>query len=108
MLGFAAAAAIAIKVPVLFGLDFTADGSFYARNLSLFVLPFLAMYFIWKRGLSTKGIVGLAAVFAAGAVFANVYPFTPDGIHRSAHRDPPAHRAVARGRCRVCLRRLAG
>ncbi len=79
MLGFAAAAAIAIKIPMLFGHDFTADGSFYARNLSLFVLPFLAMYFIWKRGLSTKGIVGLAAVFAAGAVFANVYPFVPEG-----------------------------
>ena len=29
--------------------------------------------------MSTKGIVGLAAVFVAGAVFANVYPFTPGG-----------------------------
>jgi len=79
MLGCAAAAALAIKVPQLFGYDFVADGSFYARNLSLFVLPFLAAYFIWKRGLSTKGIAGLSAVFVAGAVFANVYPFTPGG-----------------------------
>ena len=79
MLGCAVAAAIAIKVPTLFGYDFTADGSFYARNLSLFVLPFLAMYFIWKRGLSRKGLAGLAAVFVAGAVFANVYPFKPGG-----------------------------
>lgn len=79
VLGCSMAAAIAIKVPTLFGYDFTADGSFYARNLSLFVLPFLAAYFIWKRGLSKKGLVGLAAVFVAGAVFANAYPFEPGG-----------------------------
>jgi hypothetical protein len=48
-------------------------------NLSFFVLPFLTAYFIWKSGLSKKGIVGLALVFVAGAVFANVYPFKPGG-----------------------------
>ena len=80
MLGCAVAAALAIKVPMLFGLEFNGDGGgFYARNLSLFVLPFLAVYFIWKRGLSRKGIAGLAAVFVAGAVFANAYPFKPGG-----------------------------
>jgi hypothetical protein len=80
MLGCAVAAAIAIKVPTLFGYAFNGDGgTFYARNLSLFVLPFLAAYFIWKRGLSTRGIAALAGVFVAGAVFANVYPFTPGG-----------------------------
>jgi hypothetical protein len=47
--------------------------------LSLFVLPFLATYFIWKQGLSRKGIVGLTATFVAAAVFANVYPFAPGG-----------------------------
>ncbi len=79
MLGCAVAAAIAVKVPALFGLDFSAEGSFYARNLSLFVLPFLAAFFVWKRGLSKQGVAGLAAVFIAGAVFANVYPFAPGG-----------------------------
>lgn len=79
MLGCAIAAALAIKAPALFGYDLDADGSFYARNLSLFVLPFLAAFFVWKRGLSKRGIAGLAAVFAAGAVFANVYPFEPGG-----------------------------
>ena len=78
-LACAVGAALAIKAPALFGLEFGAEGSFYARNLSLFVLPFLALYFIWKRGLSTKGIVALSAVFVAGAVFANVYPFAPEG-----------------------------
>jgi len=80
MLGFAVAAALAVKAPALFGFQLNGhDASFYARNLSFFVLPFLAMYFIWRNGLSSKGIAGLSAVFVAGAVFANAYPFTPGG-----------------------------
>ena len=80
MLGCAVAAAIAIKAPLLFGFEFDGDGgSLYARNLSLFVLPFLAVYFIWKNGLSKRGIVGLAATFVAAAVFANAYPFAAGG-----------------------------
>jgi hypothetical protein len=80
MLGCAVAAALAVKVPTLFGLEFDGpDGGFYARNLSLFVLPFLAIYFVWKRRPGTRAVVALAAVFGAGAVFANAYPFTPGG-----------------------------
>lgn len=79
MLGCAFAAGLAIKVPGLFGYDLDADGSFYARNLSLFVLPFLAVFFIWRGGLSRRGIAGLSAVFVAGAVFANVYRFESTG-----------------------------
>jgi hypothetical protein len=80
MLGCAVAAALAVKVPTLFGYEFGGNGAgFYARNLSLFVLPFLTIYFIWKCGLSKKGVVGLAAVFVAGAVFANAYPFASGG-----------------------------
>jgi hypothetical protein len=80
MLGCAAAAALAIKIPALFGYQFNGEAAgFYARNLSLFVLPFLAIFFVWKYGLSGKATAVLAAVFVAGAVFANVYPFAPDG-----------------------------
>jgi hypothetical protein len=80
MFGLAAASALAIKLPALFGYEIDGDGAgFYARNLSLFVLPFLAMYFVWKRGSSKKGLATLAAVFVAGAVFANAYPFAPGG-----------------------------
>jgi hypothetical protein len=75
---FAVAAAIAVKVPALFGMDFDEDGEFYARNASLFVLPFLTGYFVWKRGLSTVTVAWLAAAFVAAAVFANVYPFDAD------------------------------
>ena len=49
--------------------------SFYFRNASLFVFPLLAIYFMWKRGLSAVSGLWLALPFAAAAVFANVFPF---------------------------------
>jgi len=75
----AIAAAVAIKVPALFGMQLDQDGGFYARNLSLFVLPFLTGYFVWKRGLATSTVRWLAAAFVVAGVFANVYPFDPEG-----------------------------
>ncbi len=48
---------------------------FYARNASLFVLPLLTVYFVWKRGSDVVSGLWLALPFAAGAVFANVFPF---------------------------------
>ena len=52
VLGLTVAAALAIKVPVLFGLQLDGgDEAFYARNASLFVLPLLTGYFAWTRGL---------------------------------------------------------
>jgi hypothetical protein len=74
----AAAAAVAIKVPALFGMQLDEDAGFYARNLSLFVLPLLTGYFVWKRRLNPSTVRWLAAAFVAAAVFANVYPFDPD------------------------------
>jgi hypothetical protein len=70
-------AAVAVKVPELFGLRWAApaDMPFYLRNLSLFVFPLLAGYFVWKRRLRERTRAWLALVFAAAAVFANVYPF---------------------------------
>ena len=71
----AVAAAIAVKVPELFGLDLEQDAVFYVRNASLFVLPLLTGYFAWKRQLSASTLRWLAAAFVAAAVFANIYPF---------------------------------
>ncbi len=71
----ACAAAVAIKAPEIFGLQLDGDGEFYARNVSLLVLPFLAGYFAWKRGLGPVILGLLAAVFGAAAVFVNAYPF---------------------------------
>ena len=74
----AAAAAVAIKVPALFGMQLDEDAGFYARNLSLFVLPLLTGYFVWKRRLNPSTVRWLAVAFVAAAVFANVYPFDRD------------------------------
>jgi hypothetical protein len=70
-------AALAVKVPELFGLEWGAPGDemFYARNFSLFVFPLLTGYFVWKRRLSERPWAWLALAFAAAVVFANVYPF---------------------------------
>ena len=75
----AVAAAITIKLPALFGLEIGPDGGFYARNLSLFVLPFLTGYFAWKRQLHASALRWLAVAFVAAAIVANIYPFTPGG-----------------------------
>jgi len=73
--GLAVAAAVAIKVPELFGIALTEVTGFYARNLALFVLPFLTAYFAWKRRLDRRTLRLLAVGFVAAAVMANVYPF---------------------------------
>ena len=68
-------AAVAIKVPEIFGLQLEHDGEFYARNVSLLVLPFLAGYLAWKRDLGPRSLALLAAAFAAPAAVVNAYPF---------------------------------
>src|ERR687890_1080432 len=75
----AVAAAVVIKVPALFGIQLDQDAGFYARNLSLFVLPLLTGYFVWKRRLDTSTLRWLAVAFVAAGVFANAYPLAPGG-----------------------------
>jgi hypothetical protein len=78
--GLAVAAAVAVKAPALFGIPLEeANAGFYGRNASLFVLPLLAGYFVWRRRLVTSALGWMAAAFVAACVFANVYPFTPEG-----------------------------
>ena len=78
VLSLAVAAALAVKLPALFGLQLSPDDElppFYARNASLFVFPLLTVYFLWKRGSGVATGLWLALPFAAGAVFANIIPF---------------------------------
>jgi hypothetical protein len=75
----AVAAALAVKVPALFGLQIEQDVGFYGRNASFFVLPLLTGYFVWKRKLALGSLRWLAVAFAAAALFANVYPFVAGG-----------------------------
>ena len=75
----AVAAALAVKVPALFGLQIEQDIGFYGRNASFFVLPLLTGYFVWKRQLALGNLRWLAVAFVAAALFANVYPFVAGG-----------------------------
>lgn len=75
----AVAAALLVKLPVLFGIDVDRNEGFYIRNLSFFVLPLLTGYFVWKRRLSTSTVRWLALAFVAAVAFANIYPFVPSG-----------------------------
>jgi hypothetical protein len=76
-LGFAAAAALAMKIPALFGRQFGDDTDlFYPRNLSFFVLPLLTAFFAWKRRLTATQCAWLAVVFVAAGIVANIFPFT--------------------------------
>ncbi len=76
----ATAAALAVKVPELFGQQpFGEDSAFYARNLSFFVLPLLVGYFAWKRRPVGRRWLWLALPVIAGAAVANSYPFDESG-----------------------------
>jgi len=81
----AVAAALAIKIPTLFGLEIgdKKDEAFYARNASFFVLPFLTVYFVWKRQMDPRHFAWLAVPFIAAAVAVNAFPFTR-GSHTEA------------------------
>lgn len=82
-LGLAVGAAVAIKIPALFGLPIedgaAASQSFYFLNFSLFVLPFLTAFFVWKRGMGTRSLPWLALPFIVGAAAVNVVPFVQGG-----------------------------
>lgn len=77
----AVCAAVAIKLPALFGIRFDGvEGTlFYARNITLFCLPFLAAYFVWKRQLGIASLRVLAPPVLAALVVANFYPFVSNG-----------------------------
>ena len=80
VVGLAAAAALAVKLPELFGYPPLVHArAFYLPNLSFFVLPLLAGYFAWKRRLDRSGCLRLALAFAAAALVVNAFPFAPDG-----------------------------
>lgn len=70
-------AGVAIKVPALFGIQTSDDAAegFYFRNASLFVLPCLTAYFVWKRRLAARTVGWLAGAFVVAGVFANLPAF---------------------------------
>jgi hypothetical protein len=75
---FAVAAAVTIQIARLAG-DFPEEQqSWFARNVSLFVLPFLAGYFAYRRRLDTRHWVLTAVPFVLAALVVNLYPYGAD------------------------------
>ncbi len=71
----AIAAAVAVKLPDILGFELSEE--FYLRNSTLFVLPFLAGFFAWKRRLGRAACAVLALPFLAAALAINLMPFEP-------------------------------
>ncbi len=82
VVALAVVAAIAAKVPLMFGLGL-ADGTegSYLRNVSLFVLPPLTGYFAWKRRLPTATCALAGLAFVVAAVLVNLLPFESQGAN---------------------------
>lgn len=78
MAGCAVGAALSVKAPELFGKSLETDVGFYPLNAGLFVFPWLAAFLAWRRGAGRALIGVLVALFALGAVAANVYPLADE------------------------------
>lgn len=75
-LGLAVAAAVAMKLPALFGIPFDPDRSlFYPVNIGFLTFPFVAAYFAWERPVLTSSRLWLALAFALAAAVVNAFPF---------------------------------
>jgi hypothetical protein len=75
---FAAGAAVALQAARL-AADFPDEQpTWFARNLSLFVLPFLAAYFARGRHLDVRAWTLTATPFLLAALVINVYPWDAD------------------------------
>ena len=75
---FAVGAAVAVQVARLAAGAPDDEPTWLVRNVSLFVLPFLAAFFARQRRLDARGWALSAAPFALAAVLVNVYPYGAD------------------------------
>ena len=72
---FAVAAIVVIEVARLAAGFPDEAPTWFARNLSVFVLPFMAGYFARRRQLGTRAWMLAAAPFALAALVINLYPW---------------------------------
>ena len=77
-LAFAVAAAVTIQIARLVADFPDEEPTWFARNLSLFVLPFLAGYFARRRQLDLQQCALAATPFALAALVVNLYPWNAD------------------------------
>ena len=76
--GFAVAAAIVIQIAVRVAGFPDGPSTWLARNLGLFVLPFLAGYFGVRRRLDARQWLLTAAPFVIAALVVNLYPYSDE------------------------------
>ena len=76
---FAVAAAVTVQVARLAAGFPEEEPTWLLRNASLLVLPFLAGYFVRRRGLALRESLLTAAPFAIVAVVINLYPYREGG-----------------------------
>src|ERR671925_363483 len=72
---FAVAAAVVIQVARLAAGFPDEEPSWLGRNISLFILPFLAAYFAGRRQLDLRRWALTAAPFVLAALVVNLYPY---------------------------------
>jgi hypothetical protein len=77
---FALLAGTLFKITELFGFSFLDQAAerFFIKNLSLFILPFIAAFFLIKRKAELKTWATILGIFILAALIINVYPsFAP-------------------------------
>lgn len=72
VLALAFLAGLIAKSYYFIGIDFE---TFFPRNVSFVVFPALAIYFMWKTGLSKNKIILVGSVFIIAAVYVNLLPW---------------------------------
>ena len=77
-IAFALGAAVVIQVARLIAGFPDEQPTWFARNLSLFVLPVLAAYFAHRRCFDTRRWMLMAVPFVLTALVVNVYPFSSE------------------------------
>lgn len=73
---FALATAIALQIALRIGGFPEETPMWLLRSGSLFVLPFLAGWFAYRRRLTLRQVLGAAIPYAGAAVLINAYPWT--------------------------------
>jgi hypothetical protein len=78
LVALCAAAALAVKLPALWGIDVwkidEGANSFYPRNFSFFFLPMIAFYYIFKERPRAWMMGVIAGIFLASLAAANFMP----------------------------------
>ena len=67
------------KIPELLGYSFNDPQYqiFYVKNLSFFILPLIALFFLYKNKSNLKMVTVILGIFAGAAVLVNAYPSNP-------------------------------